>query len=129
IRGETNPLEQDERPVKAAVSPNVTWEAWNIPRAEREQAQGHSAAVIWLTGLSGSGKSTIARAVERELFAHGYRTMLLDGDQLRHGLNGDLGLSPADRAENVRRVGAVAQLFYEAGHVVLCTFGSPYRRD
>ncbi len=126
IRGETNPLEQDERP---KASPNVTWDGWNITRAEREQAQGHAAGVVWLTGLSGAGKSTIAREVERRLFAEGYRTMLLDGDQLRHGLNGDLGFSPADRAENVRRVGAVAQLFYEAGHIVLCTFVSPFRRD
>ncbi len=126
IRGETNPLEQEARP-KASL--NVTWEGWNIPRAEREQKQGHSAAVVWLTGLSGAGKSTIARAVEQQLFAEGYRTMLLDGDQLRHGLNGDLGFSPSDRAENVRRAGEVARLFYEAGHVVLCTFVSPFARD
>lgn len=126
IRGETNPLEQDP-PVK--TSPNVTWDAWNITRAEREAKQQHKAAVIWLTGLSGSGKSTIAREVERQLFSEGYRTMLLDGDQLRHGLNGDLGFSPADRAENVRRAGEVAKLFFEAGHVVLCTFVSPYARD
>jgi bifunctional enzyme CysN/CysC len=126
IRGETNPLEQDA-PKK--TSPNVRWDAWNITRAEREQRQGHKAAVIWLTGLSGSGKSTIARAVERQLFEEGFRTMLLDGDQLRHGLTGDLGFSPADRAENVRRAGEVAKLFFEAGHVVLCTFVSPYARD
>ncbi len=126
IRGETNPLEQDARP---KASPNVTWEGWNIPRVEREQKQGHSAVVVWLTGLSGAGKSTIARAVEQELFAEGYRTMLLDGDQLRHGLNGDLGFSPSDRAENVRRAGEVARLFFEAGHVVLCTFVSPFARD
>ncbi len=126
IRGETNPLEKDDKPKR---SPNVTWEGWNIPRAEREQRQGHEAAVIWLTGLSGTGKSTIAREVERRLFAAGYRTMLLDGDQLRHGLNGDLGFSPADRAENVRRAGEVAKLFFEAGHVVLCSFVSPFRRD
>jgi bifunctional enzyme CysN/CysC len=126
IRGETNPLEQDKQP---KTSPNVTWEDWNIPRAEREQKQAHSALVVWLTGLSGAGKSTIARAVERQLFEEGYRTMLLDGDQLRHGLNGDLGFSPADRAENVRRAGEVAKLFFESGHVVLCTFVSPYERD
>jgi bifunctional enzyme CysN/CysC len=127
IRGEKNPLERDAPPPKA--SPNVTWDAWNIARAEREQVAGHPAAVVWLTGLSGAGKSTIARAVERRLFDDGYRTMLLDGDQLRHGLNGDLGFSPADRAENVRRAGEVAKLFFEAGHVVLCTFVSPYARD
>jgi bifunctional enzyme CysN/CysC len=107
----------------------VVWEEWNVPREEREAAQGHAAAVLWFTGLSGAGKSTIARALERRLFQAGVRTMLLDGDQLRHGLNADLGFSPADRAENVRRVGEVARLFFEAGSVVLCTFVSPYRDD
>lgn len=130
IRGEVKAV-PGGRPADpaTAVSPNVTWDDWNIPRAEREAAQGHPAHVIWLTGLSGSGKSTIAREVERRLFAEGYRTMLLDGDQLRHGLNGNLGFSPADRAENVRRAGEVARLFFEAGHLVLCTFVSPYRKD
>jgi bifunctional enzyme CysN/CysC len=127
IRGEKKPLER-EAP-RALTSPNVTWDDWNIPREERERVAGHRAAVVWLTGLSGAGKSTIARAVERQLFAEGYRTMLLDGDQLRHGLNGNLGFSPSDRAENVRRAGEVAKLFFEAGHVVLCTFVSPYARD
>lgn len=125
IRGAARPSES----VRSSVSPNVAWQPWNIPREERERAQGHPALVVWLTGLSGAGKSTIARGVERALFAEGYRTMLLDGDQLRHGLNGDLGFSPADRAENVRRAGEVARLFFEAGHVVLCSFVSPYQRD
>jgi len=125
IRGETR---HEVRP-EPRRSPNVTWDHWNVPRPEREQAQGHAAGVIWLTGLSGAGKSTIARAVERQLFSEGYRTMLLDGDQLRHGLNGDLGFSPSDRAENVRRAGEVARLFFEAGHIVLCTFVSPFARD
>lgn len=111
------------------VSPNVTWAEWNIPRVEREAQQGHGAAVLWFTGLSGSGKSTIARAVERELFNRGVRVVALDGDQLRHGLNGDLGFSPADRAENIRRAGEVARLFFESGCVVLCSFVSPYARD
>ncbi len=117
------------RPATPAASPGVVWEAWNVPREERERAQGHAAAVLWFTGLSGAGKSTIARALERRLFQAGVRTMLLDGDQLRHGLNADLGFSPADRAENVRRVGEVARLFFEQGAVVLCTFVSPYRDD
>ncbi|HEY7768990.1 sulfate adenylyltransferase subunit CysN [Longimicrobium sp.] len=117
------------RPAAPASSPGVVWEEWNVPREEREAAQGHAAAVLWFTGLSGAGKSTIARALERRLFQAGVRTMLLDGDQLRHGLNADLGFSPADRAENVRRVGEVARLFFEAGSVVLCTFVSPYRDD
>lgn len=125
IRGETTPLERET----PTASPDVTWEPWNIPRPEREERQGHGGAVIWLTGLSGSGKSTIARAVERALFADGLKTVLLDGDQLRHGLNGDLGFSPADRQENVRRAGEVARLFFETGHVVLCAFVSPYAAD
>ena len=111
------------------VSPNVTWEGLNIPREEREARHGHQAAVVWFTGLSGSGKTTIAREVERRLFEAGVRTMLLDGDQLRHGLSGDLGFSPGDRCENIRRVGEVARLFFESGAVTLCTFVSPYQSD
>ncbi len=111
------------------VSPNVVWEGLNIPRAEREAKQGHQAAVLWFTGLSGSGKTTVAREVERRLFDAGIKTMLLDGDQVRHGLSGDLGFSPADRRENNRRVGEVARLFFETGAVTLCTFVSPYRAD
>ncbi|PAP80984.1 bifunctional sulfate adenylyltransferase subunit 1/adenylylsulfate kinase [Rubrivirga sp. SAORIC476] len=111
------------------VSPNVVWEGLNIPREEREAAQGHQAAVLWFTGLSGSGKTTVAREVERRLFDAGIKTMLLDGDQVRHGLNGDLGFSAGDRRENVRRIGEVARLFFESGAVTLCTFVSPYRTD
>ena len=112
-----------------SVSPNVTWEGLNVPREDRERRQGHRAAVVWFTGLSGSGKSTVARALERELFEAGVRTMLLDGDQVRHGLSGDLGFSPDDRRENVRRIGETARLFFESGAVTLCTFVSPYRAD
>ena len=111
------------------VSPNVVWEGLNIPREQREAAQGHQAAVLWFTGLSGSGKTTVAREVERRLFDAGIKTMLLDGDQVRHGLNGDLGFSAGDRRENVRRIGEVARLFFESGAVTLCTFVSPYRTD
>jgi bifunctional enzyme CysN/CysC len=131
IRGEVReaPDPDDiERP-RRAVSPDVVWEPWNIPRAEREQRTGHSAAIVWFTGLSGSGKTTIARALERRLFDAGCQTILLDGDQVRHGLSGDLGFSPGDRTENIRRVGEVARLFFEQGSVVLCTFVSPYRAD
>jgi bifunctional enzyme CysN/CysC len=113
----------------APISPNVVWEGWNVPRAEREARNGHQAIVLWFTGLSGSGKSTIASRLERRLFERGCQTMLLDGDLLRHGLNGDLGFSPGDRRENIRRVGEVSRLFFEAGSIVLCTFVSPYRED
>ncbi|HET7462482.1 MAG TPA: sulfate adenylyltransferase subunit CysN [Longimicrobium sp.] len=116
-------------PGPAAVSPDVVWEGWNVPREEREARNGHGAAVLWFTGLSGAGKTTIAGRVERRLFEAGVQTMLLDGDTLRHGLNGDLGFSPADRAENIRRVGEVARLFFAQGAIVLCTFVSPYRED
>ncbi|MEM1044418.1 MAG: sulfate adenylyltransferase subunit CysN, partial [Bacteroidota bacterium] len=135
IRGETQTpedavadaalAEPDERP----ASPNVTWEGVGISRETREVAQGHRACVVWFTGLSGAGKTTIARAVERRLFEQGVRTMHLDGDHVRHGLSGDLGFSAADRRENIRRVGEVAKLFFESGTVVLCTFVSPFRAD
>ena len=121
IRGETTSA--------TAVSTGVTWEGWNVSRDEREGRQGHRAGVIWLTGMSGAGKSTIAKAVERRLFEAGHRTMLLDGDNLRHGLCGDLGFSPSDRAENIRRAGEVARLFFEQGSIVLCAFVSPYATD
>jgi bifunctional enzyme CysN/CysC len=115
--------------VAPKVSTGAVWQAWNIDRARREARQGHQAAVVWLTGLSGAGKSTIARGVEQRLFESGHHTMLLDGDQLRHGLCGDLGFSPADRTENIRRAGEVARLFFESGAIVLCAFVSPYQAD
>ncbi|CAN5897487.1 sulfate adenylyltransferase subunit CysN [soil metagenome] len=110
-------------------SPDVVWQDWNVPREEREARVGHRAAVLWFTGLSGSGKSTVARALERELFASGASTFLLDGDQLRHGLCGDLGFGEDDRRENIRRAGEVARLFFEHGNIVICTFVSPYPED
>ncbi len=114
---------------QAMRSPDVVWEGLNIPREEREAANDHLAAAVWFTGLSGSGKTTIARVLERRLFDAGVSTMLLDGDYVRHGLCGDLGFSATDRAENIRRVGEAARLFFEQGSVVLCTFVSPYRVD
>jgi bifunctional enzyme CysN/CysC len=113
----------------AASPPTPGPPASGIPLAEREARQGHAAAVIWLTGLSGAGKTTIATLVERRLFDRGCQTSLLDGDQIRHGLCRDLGFSPDDRTENIRRAGEVAALFYEQGSIVLCAFISPYRRD
>ncbi len=112
-----------------AAAMNVVWEAPAVPREEREALAGHRAAVVWFTGLSGSGKTTIAKALERALFDAGVRTALLDGDALRHGLTRDLGFSPADRRENVRRAGEAARLFFEHGAIVLCAFVSPSRAD
>jgi bifunctional enzyme CysN/CysC len=132
IRGEVRTA--DEVPAAAAaparrVSPGVVWEGGAVTRAEREARNGHGAAVVWFTGLSGAGKTTIARALERRLWERGYQAVLLDGDALRHGLCGDLGFSPADRTENIRRAGEAAHLFFEAGQVVLCSFVSPVRAD
>ncbi len=117
------------RPPARSKSAHVVWEAVNVSREEREAGTGHRPLVLWFTGMSGAGKSTIARAVERALFEQGIRTMLLDGDQIRHGLSGDLGFSDRDRSENIRRVGEVARLFFEQGSVVLCTFVSPIQID
>ncbi|MEZ5416195.1 MAG: sulfate adenylyltransferase subunit CysN [Vicinamibacterales bacterium] len=127
IRGVPKAVEP--RTATPGVSRDVVWQGWNIPREEREVKNGHRAGVIWLTGVSGAGKTTIAREVERRLFERGCRTMLLDGDNLRHGLCGDLGFSPEHRAENIRRAGEVARLFFEQGCLVLCAFVSPSRKD
>jgi bifunctional enzyme CysN/CysC len=129
IRGEVREMPDDPASRVARTSPDVVWDDWNIPRETREARNGHRAAVVWLTGLSGAGKSTIAREVERRLFESGHNTMLLDGDQMRHGLCGDLGFSDQDRIENIRRVGEVARLFFEQGSIVLCSFVSPFRAD
>ncbi|MCL6443840.1 MAG: adenylyl-sulfate kinase [Alicyclobacillus sp.] len=111
------------------VTQNVVWEQTKIGRADRERQAGHRGLCLWFTGMSGSGKSTIAKAVEQRLHAAGMRTYLLDGDNLRHGLNADLGFSEADRKENVRRVGEVARLFVDAGVVVMAALISPFRQD
>jgi bifunctional enzyme CysN/CysC len=110
-------------------SPNVIWSGWNISHEIREKRNGHRAATLWFTGYSGSGKSTIGKLLERRLYEAGCQTILLDGDQLRHGLCGDLGFSENDRRENIRRAGEVARLFFEVGTIVLCTFISPFERD
>lgn len=110
-------------------SPDTVWRDWNIDRQTREARSNHQAAVIWLTGLSGAGKSTVAMALEKKLFDLGHQTILLDGDQLRHGLCADLGFSEKDRQENIRRAAQVARLFFESGHLVICTFISPFAKD
>jgi bifunctional enzyme CysN/CysC len=108
---------------------NVHWQQLLIGRAERAALKHQRPAIIWLTGLSGAGKSTIANLIEQRLTAAGHHTMMLDGDNIRHGLNRDLGFTEADRVENIRRVGEVAKLMTEAGIIVLCSFISPYRAE
>jgi len=110
-------------------SPNVVWHHATVTRTRREEQNGHRGVVIWFTGLPSSGKSTIAHAVEDRLHRMSCRTFVLDGDNVRHGLSGDLGFSPDDRHENIRRIGEVAKLFVEAGVIVLTAFVSPFRRD
>jgi len=111
------------------TSTNVVWHHATVTRARREAQNGHRGAIIWFTGLSGSGKSTLAHAVEESLHQRGCRTFVLDGDNVRHGLCGDLGFSAQDRQENIRRIGEVAKLFMEAGVIILTAFISPYRAD
>ncbi|MCP1439863.1 adenylylsulfate kinase [Erwinia persicina] len=113
----------------AAHDENVVWHAHAVTRAEREQLHGHQGAVLWFTGLSGSGKSTVAGALEQALHQLGASTYLLDGDNVRHGLCRDLGFSDADRKENIRRVGEVAKLMVDAGLIVLSAFISPHREE
>jgi adenylylsulfate kinase len=125
---------------------DVRWHAHAVSRADRERAAGHKGCVLWFTGLSGCGKSTLANLVDRLLHARGCRTFVLDGDNVRHGLNAaptileprhgvafarrfGLGFGPQDREENIRRIGAVAELFAQAGIITLTAFISPYRRD
>jgi adenylylsulfate kinase len=110
-------------------SKNITWHGAEVTREEREQILGQKGCVVWLTGLSGSGKSTICRRVEQKLLSDGVYTYVLDGDNVRHHLNKDLGFSPADRNENIRRVGCVAQLFADSSSICLTAFISPYRAD
>ena len=110
-------------------SKNITWQEGQIGRGDREAIVGQRGVTIWLTGLSGSGKSTIAIAAERELTNRGRLAYVLDGDNIRHGLNSNLGFSPEDRTENIRRIGEVSKLFTEAGVIVFASFISPYRSD
>ncbi len=120
----------DRREVLSGVkSQNIFWSKGKIDRAARERRNKHKGAIIWLTGLSGAGKSTIATELERELFAMGLHTYILDGDNIRHGLSANLGFSPEDRTENIRRVAEVARLFMDAGVLVITAFISPYRDD
>ena len=108
---------------------NTVWHAATIRREHRQQQNGHGSAILWFTGLSGAGKSTLAHAVEERLHQLGCRTYVLDGDNVRHGLCGDLGFSATDRTENIRRIGEVAKLMIDAGVIALTAFISPFRAD
>ena len=107
----------------------VYWETWEVSKNDRRKIKGHSSLVIWLTGLPSSGKTTIARELEKRLHGTGRHTYILDGDNMRHGLNKDLGFSKEDRKENIRRIAEVSKLFVDAGLIVICAFVSPFRED
>ena len=111
------------------VATNITWHDHSVSSDDRKKLKGHRGAVLWFTGLSACGKSTIANTVDHMLHSLGKHTYLLDGDNVRHGLNKNLGFSAEDRTENIRRIGEVAKLFADAGHLVLTAFISPYRAD
>lgn len=108
---------------------NIVWHLHNITKDERAKIKNQKPCILWFTGLSGSGKSTIAGAVEQQLFERGHHTYLLDGDNVRHGLNKDLAFSDEDRVENIRRIGELSKLMIDAGLIVLTAFISPFRVD
>ena len=108
---------------------NIVWQQSQITKQQRAEVLGHKSKVLWFTGLSGSGKSTVAGELEKKLHEKGIVSYVLDGDNIRHGLNNDLGFSPEARKENIRRVGEVAKLFYDAGIFVVVCFISPYKED
>jgi len=119
----------ESNPLAKQKSSNITWHRGKIGRPERQQLLKQRGATIWLTGLSGSGKSTIAVTTEAALLERGHLAYVLDGDNVRHGLNRNLGFSPEDRTENIRRIGEVARLFTDTGVIVFTSFISPYRAD
>jgi len=119
----SNKDQQDQK------SSNVVWHHATVTRVRREKLHKHRGGVLWFTGLSGAGKSTLAHAVEESLYQKGFSTYVLDGDNVRHGLCGDLAFSDADRQENIRRISHLAKLFAEAGLIVLTAFISPFRND
>ena len=110
-------------------STNITWHHSTITKQERHRLNGHKSCVLWFTGLSGSGKSTLANAVDRELHDQQYKSYVLDGDNIRHGLNKDLSFNKEDRQENIRRIGEVAKLFVDSGQIISTAFISPFRED
>jgi adenylylsulfate kinase len=108
---------------------NITWHQSTVTKKNRQLLNGHKSCVLWFTGLSGSGKSTLANAVDFQLFKQGFRSYVLDGDNIRHGLNKDLRFGNYDRKENIRRIGEVAKLFVDSGQIVSSAFISPFRKD
>jgi adenylylsulfate kinase len=110
-------------------SQNIVWHKAQITKHDRHRLNGHKSAILWFTGFSGAGKSSLSVAVEKELHKRGIRTYVLDGDNIRHGLNSNLGFTPEDRTENIRRIGEVSKLFVDAGVMTLTAFISPYRED
>ncbi|NNV04512.1 adenylyl-sulfate kinase [Brevibacillus sp. MCWH] len=108
---------------------HVVWHPTTVTKADRQRQNGHKSCILWFTGLSGAGKSTLANAVDQQLHERGLKSYVLDGDNIRHGLNRGLGFSPADRKENIRRIAEVAKLFVDAGVIVLTAFISPFRED
>jgi len=111
------------------MSTNITWHEASLNKEVRRKQFGHHSFVLWFTGLSGSGKSTVANAVAKALFEQGLNPYVLDGDNIRHGLNKDLGFSEEDRTENIRRIGEVSKLFVDSGQIVLTAFISPFIKD
>jgi adenylylsulfate kinase len=111
------------------VATNITWHEGHVERSDREKLLKQKGATVWFTGLSGSGKSTVAFTVEHALIEQGHLAYVLDGDNIRHGLNKNLGFSPEDREENIRRLGEVAKLFADTGVLTFTSFISPYRKD
>ncbi|WP_134701435.1 adenylyl-sulfate kinase [Ammoniphilus sp. YIM 78166] len=108
---------------------NIVWHSATVTKDDRQTLNGHKSCVLWFTGLSGAGKSTLANAVEKRLYELNKRTYILDGDNVRHGLNKDLGFSAADRTENIRRIAEVSKLFVDAGLISVTAFISPFRED
>ncbi|KIO56419.1 Adenylylsulfate kinase [Bacillus subtilis] len=110
-------------------NPNIIWHPAAISKSDRQSLNGHKSCVLWFTGLSGSGKSVLANAVDEKLYRKGIQSYMLDGDNIRHGLNKDLGFQTGDRIENIRRIGEVAKLFVDSGQMILTAFISPFRED
>lgn len=108
---------------------HITWHESEVTKAQRQMRNGHQSVLIWFTGLSGSGKSTVSVALEKALFEDGKQTYRLDGDNVRHGLNKNLGFSPEDRQENIRRIGEVGKLMVDSGAITVTAFISPYKQD